>query len=490
MLNLLLTISLAVAIVAQPITINRFANFMVTYLGHYMKYPCAKMHHEWMTALCDKSVKRLYIEAGRGGAKTTYASIGYSLFELCEGTDEEMQVASRASGATGTSTKIMRRVKRELEENALLRHDYGIQKGADWGKEALEVRRGIDNHRMMFYSIGKHSSIRGSRGTVIIDDPQNKADCRSATVLEADEDWLLEDVLPVVIDEQRLIFIGTPISPLSLLSIVKSLPSFRGYSFPLANPEEPTKSLWPEGRSDEYLAAQLADMGLDNYLAEYCCRPKVPGNPVIKREWLRHYDPNSAQFEELRRNFTYTVLGGDAAESKADAADYTFLVTLSQTPGDKPDYYVRDVRRGHWSTKEGAEQIFMVFDELQQHKTIVESRVSPKAEQLGDAFIEEIRHREQIYGKYVNLYPVRPVQDKVQRLRYVQSLFQEGRVFFDFHNKNHQILIGELTMFTGDQQFHDDGVDAIGHALRDMKDHGGTGAGIEIRSGLEGAWQT
>lgn len=473
--------------VLQPLNISKFALFFATYLPHYMSVNAAPFHHNMFKELDDPENTRLCLEFGRGSAKTTIGSIGYSIYQICEGSWEEMQVVSRAAGANGTSTKIMRRVKREFEENDLLIYDYGIKRGQKWGDETIEVVRG-DGHRVIFYSLGKRSSIRGSRGPVLIDDPQNSDDCRSETVLRRDWDWLAEDVLPVMLPGQPLIFIGTPISPLSLLVSVKSLPEFKVLSSPMENPVGSGHSAWPEQYSDEFLASQKSIMGVDAYAAEYLCQPKVPGNPLIKREWLNHYDPGSEEFKRIRLNSTYIVMGGDAAESKADAADYTHLVTVLQTFGDRPDYYVIDARRGHWSTKEGAEQVMMVFDKEQQHKTIVESRIAQKTNQLGDAFIQEIRDRERIYGKNVNLYPIRPSKDKVQRLRYVQGLFQEGRVYFDFHNTNHQILINELTMFTGDQQFHDDGVDAIGYALADMKDHGTMSSGIKITSALQGSW--
>lgn len=470
-----------------PLDMNKFELFTAQYLPHLLTNNVAKMHRQWYSALNDRSVQYLCMEAGRGSAKTTIGSVAFSLFNICESKDEDMQVASRSTGPTGTSTKIMRKVKRELEENELLIYDYGIKRGQDWGKEAIEVIRG-DGHRIYFYSIGKHSSIRGSRGTVLIDDPQNSADCRSETVLCADEDWLLEDVLPVIINDQRLIFIATPISPLSLCSKVKSLPGFKVLSFPMEDPPHSGKSAWPEQYSDEFLAERLSVMGLDRYGAEYLCEPKVSGNPVFKPEWFKGYDPESVQFQRLRKETFYLVVGMDCAESKSDQADNTALVTLGAMYSAKPDVYILDVRANTWSTKEGAEQLFRVFDQYQQHKSVVESRVKPPGK---DAMIEEIEERERIYGKYVNLLPVRPVKDKVTRAMYVQSMLQEGRVYFNKKDKEQQKLISELTMFTGDQNFHDDRVDALVHGLTEIKDtslsreamSGGTGPHIVTPKG-------
>jgi len=447
-----------------PIDLNKIELFAVTYCSHMLTKPVAEMHREWYAALNERSVQYLCMEAGRGSAKTTIGSVIFSLFNICESHDEAMQVASRATGTTGTSTKIMKKVKRELDYNEPLIYDYGLKHGDIWGQEALEVVR-ADGHRITFYSIGKHSSIRGARGTVLIDDPQNSADCRSETVLGADEDWFFEDVLPVIIDDQRLIFIGTPISPLSLCSKVKQLPGFKVLSFPMEAPPWSGVSSWPEQYSNEFLAHRLALMGHDRYGAEYLCEPQVSGNPVFKPKWFAPFDLTSVQFDRIRRDGFFIAVGMDCAESKADQADYTSIVALASTYGKHPDVYVLENRYGHWSTKEGAEQLMLVFDKWKQHVSIVESRVKD----YGDAMIQEIKEREEVYAKYVNLYPVKPTKDKVTRANFVQSICQEGRVHIDRNDKGQRALLDELTMFTGDQNYHDDMVDAFVHALTEIK---------------------
>jgi len=55
----------------------------------------------------------------------------------------------------------------------------------------------------------------------------------------------------------------------------------------------------------------------------------------------------------------------------------------------------------------------------------------------------------------------------------VQSICQQGRVYFDMNDPGQQALLSELTMFTGDQKFHDDLVDAFVYALTRIKDRRG-----------------
>ena len=395
-----------------------------------------------------------------------------------------MQVASRSGGGTGTSAKIMKKVKRELETNKLLIADYGIERGSDWSKEHIQVKR-ADGHEIDFYSVGKHSSIRGSRGTVLIDDPQNSADCRSETVLAADEDWLLTDVVPVIIGDQRLIFIGTVISELSLLRTVQELEDFVCLEASMDEPSGSRQSVWPEMYSDEFLEARYRILGEDRYLAEYSCQPGVPGTPVFRREWFPGYEPDSEKFLKGKRDGFFVTTGFDGADSKKTQADNTGIVTIGTTAGAKPEHYVLDVRRNKFTTKEGAQELFRVQGDFHMHVTTIESRCSYPDK---DAIIEEVESLEHTYGRYLNVYQVKPLADKVTRAHIVQPTCQTCRVFFNLKDPKQQWLLKELIMFTGDGTFSDDLVDAFVMALVAALQRARGGEDQEVKSALAGAW--
>ncbi len=441
--------------------------FVAQYLEHYLTVDSAQFHHDWYWGLEDKTIQFLCIEAGRGAAKTTNAAVNFGLKEICEGVDPtgfmDMQIVSRSGGPTGTSAKIMAKVKRELETNALIIEDYGIERGKEWGKEHIQVKRG-DGMVVDFYSLGKHSSIRGSRGVVLIDDPQNRADCRSETVLAADEEWLLTDVIPVIIQNQRLIFIGTPISPISLLSKVKAMEDFTVLSSPME--DENGVPQWPEMYSREFLEQRRRMLGNDLFAAEYLCKPVVSGNPVFKLEWFPDYDPETVQFERLMREGFYIVAGWDGAESKRDQADNSAIVVLAATYDKVPEIYCLTCKADHWSTKEGASNIIREYERFKWNRLIFESRVKPPSK---DAMLEEIEDLERIQGVNVNVIPFRPEKDKVTRAMMVQSLCQQGRVHINKKDPAQAALLNELIMFTGDQIFRDDRLDAFVCALGDVK---------------------
>lgn len=451
------------------LNLNPIELFAAQYFSRLMTAPVPPSHRDIYSALWDETILRLVIEGFRGLAKSAIACRIFPAYLICETSVPEVQLISSSGGPTGIATKWMQLMQREFEENDLIKHDYRLRRGDHWGQDHLQVIR-ADGSRCDFYSRGKGASIRGSRGYVIIDDPQDIRDMRSEAVLKSDEAWLFDDVLPVLLKDQRLIFIGTGMSPLSLLSKVKKLPGYTYLGFPAEHPIGSGKSVWPEQFPDDFLEFRKNEIGIDAYNAEYLLRPIVPGNPVFREEWFAKYEPDSAAFLEVKRNDHYIVTAYDGAESKDSQADYTAIVTLLATHGSDPDVYVLEARQDHWTTKEGADQLFLIKERHDQNRTIIESRCKPPNE---DAIITEVKAKEKLYATALNIKQVKPVHDKVMRAHQVQGLVQRKKVHFNYSDRYQLELMTQMQMFTGEGTFHDDLVDAIVYALTEVKEWAG-----------------
>jgi len=461
-----LIISVVVSMV-QPITVdlNPLEMFTAEYLPHRLKQAVPPFHREINRVLADPSASYVLLEAMRAGGKTTLVE-NWVLWQIAEAApdDSELQILSRSGDDNGTAIKLMKHVRDELETNEILLNDFGLTRGAAWGQRHVEVIR-PGGGRINFYSHGKKSSIRGSRGTVLIDDPQNTDDCESEAILNRDMQWFLTDLLPVILPEQRLLFIGTPISPLSLCSALKEMEDFKVLSFPVEDAFG--NSIWPDHFPQEYLEQRKRLMGLDNYYGEYMCEPRVSGNPVFRMEWIKDYDPDSEQFDRLRREGFYIVTGIDKAQSKDTKACNTAMVTVAATLGAVPDIFLLECRADRWSTKEGAEQTVQVFNAFHQNCTVQESDLAKG--HGDDAMTEELKALQRLYGIQLNIETVRPTRDKVLRAMAVQSMVQNGQFHINRHDPGHQALLREMMMFTGDGKFLNDRVDALVHALTKIK---------------------
>ena len=453
----------------KPIDLNPIELFAAQYLSHLLTENVSSVHRELCAILNDRTQDRIAIEVFRGAGKTTWANKIYTLYEICEGPYEDIQSISASGGATGLSTKVMRGIRKELEDNRLLIQDYGIRRGGSWGTEYIQVRRG-DGKVIDVYCRGKGGSIRGSRGLVIIDDPQDFQDCQSATILNTDHYWFHDDVLPVLMKDQRCVFIGTSISPISLLSTVKRKTGWKVVEFCVDDPPGSFKSVWPEMFPESFLRQQFDDMSADSFNAEYRCRPLVTGNPVIKSEWLKYYTPAAERFAGVLKRDNYTVIAADTAISKKRTSDQTAIVVITAPLDQKPDFFVRECMAGKFSSEQFAMNICSLQNKYKANLVWVECSCNPPDK---DGYVEAVENQSRIQSLPLNLQWAHPSMSKLHRAFGIQGLVQSGRVFFDNDDFGQQMLINDLLVFVGDDNFPDDRVDAFVHGLTQFKDWGG-----------------
>jgi hypothetical protein len=453
----------------KKIDLNPIELFAAQYLPHLLTENVSPVQRELTTILSDRDHKRIAIEFFRGGGKTTWANIIYSLYEICEGPYSDIQSVSASGGTTGLSTKVARKIRRELTENELLIYDYGIECGK--GTEYFKVKRG-DGHEVEMYCRGKGGAIRGSRGLVIIDDPQSIRDCQSATVLENDHYWFHDDVLPVLLKDQRLVFIGTSISPISLLATVKRKKGWKVVEFTVDDPVGSFRSVWPQMFPEAFLRQQFDDMGVDSFNAEYRCRPLVTGNPVFRDEWFQYYDPKGKKFKEVLHQNHFTILAADTAISKKKVNDDTAIVVMTAPCVGRPDYYVRECIAGKLSSEHFALKIMSLMAQYQPGLTWIECACNPPDM---DGYVEAVSNKARIQNVGINLQWGHPSDSKLHRAFGVQGIVQSGRVFFDRESSDQLQLINDLRIFIGDDKFPDDRVDAFVHGLTEFKGWSGRG---------------
>lgn len=465
----------------KPLGLNPVELFASQYLGHLLTKKVCPAHREVFAVLADKSEKRVAIEFWRAGGKTTIANVIYTLYEICEGKYEDIQSISASAGPTGLSTKVARKIRKELTENKLLVNDYQIE--CSKGSEYFEVK--MPGKRVEVYCRGKGGAIRGSRGLVIIDDPQSWRDCQSALILEGDHYWFHDDVLPVLMQDQRLVFIGTSISPLSLLATVKRKKGWKVLEFCVDDPPGSFNPVWPEMFPEDFLRRQFEDMGQMSFDAEYRCKPLVSGNPVFRQDWIQYYQQPDEKYQDMIESFNYTILSVDTAMSKKKINDQTAFNVMSAKCVEKPDIFVRCSEAGKYSTDEGAIACINLIKRYKPELVWVET---PCQYPDKDGWIESLERQLHTRNMKVNLMWGHPSESKLHRAMSIQGMVQAGRVFFDEGDDQQERLIADLIVFIGDDKMPDDRVDAFVHGLRQFEEWGKSKRGSGMKSGLDGAW--
>lgn len=439
--------------------------------AHLMPKPCSNDHLAMAQDLVDLVQgkipnNRLAIHGYRMMGKTRWIGPIFLPWLICETDISEIQIISQSGGATGLSSKIAKQIMAELDD-PVKRFDYQIKQGKPWGTEHFQVIR-ANGSTIDIYCRGKRSSLRGQRGMIIFEDIQDVDDVKSETVLERDEEWFFGDAINVPGPDDLVLWVSNFLSPVSLAAKIETLAGWTVRKYYAESEVGSFKSSWPEMFSESYLRFKFDELGRDRFNAEYRLQPRVPGNPVFLREWFRFYDPLSAEYREIEQTQRHIILGYDGADSVSTSADETAIVTLSaRAYMNDPNIYVGEVWFGNVSMGDGLDRCFRLHSQLHLSEAIIESRV--KEDNMGPQE-EYITKKERIEGLTFPYSIVKPEKDKVTRALYTQGTVQRGKIYLNPKDPNHQKLLTQLILFTGDQLAKDDGVDAFVHGLTAMMD--------------------
>ena len=102
--------------------------FSLVYLSGYFSDPPATFHPELIHALEDDALKRLLIIGFRGSGKSTFGSLALPLWAALEH-PEKFPFIILVSDSTRQATLNISAIKYELENNLLIKQDYGEIKG-------------------------------------------------------------------------------------------------------------------------------------------------------------------------------------------------------------------------------------------------------------------------------------------------------------------------------------------------------------------------
>ena len=439
--------------------------FVAFYLAHHLTLNVPAFHKELYQLAYECTVlhkfDRLLVQASRSFGKSFIFSFFLPLFLICTQNLPEIIAFSRD---IKLCKKFLYYIKKEIEDNEWIRNDFGVVAGDIWAKEEIEYKR-ADGFRGRFLSLSKGMSPRGWHPDLaIIDDPQDSGDANSQPVLEADWEWYSKDFSGMM-QKKPVIFIGTPVGPLCLLYQVKEDPRWVYREYPALNPPivGVGKSIWPEHMNEEELERERLSIHDPAFNQEYLLQPQISENPVFKKEDFQYYESDSHAFKDEMGRGLYTITRIDPAISKREAADYTAIVTVSATPEKKPRCYVREVKQGRWSLRDGVREAFLTHQKFQQNKTAVEEH----AYQL--ALLQEIQAEENIRGRRIGAIGVRNDRDKIRRAWKVQPMLQGGQVYFDNNDPMQKELIKQLIMFNGQDGRKDDMADAFIGCLEDIQ---------------------
>ena len=218
------------------------------------------------------------------------------------------------------------------------------------------------------------------------------------------------------------------------------------------------EALHPERESLETLQKIRETIGDYNFQSQYQQRPIPPEGGMIKREWLRYYEP-----QERPERFPHILQSWDTANNSGEFNDYSVCTTWGLYDGR---FYLLDVFRKRMNYPDLKRA---VVDQAKRHsptKILIEEKSS------GISLLQDLR-AEGVFR--VEAYKPPPGSDKQMRLGAQSVKFEQGKVLLPVRALWLEEYVIEITGFPGGK--YDDQVDSTSQALDFL---GGKGHSLSV----------
>lgn len=324
-------------LVRTEITKQSHWYFFHFYFAHYVKYQTADFHNEIFSLTENEKIGNIFIVAFRGCGKSTIITTSYPIWAIL-GNQQKKFVLILSQTQTQAKQHMMN-LKRELENNTILKNDLGPfkEESDEWGSYSLIFSK--SNAKITVAS--SEQSIRGLRHNqyrpdlIIGDDVEDIASTKTRDGRNKTYEWLTSEVVPAGDRNTRLVIVGNLLHEDSLLMRIKEDIEqnkiggvFKEYPL-IKNGEILWTGKYPNMEEIENEKRKAGNEWA--WQREYLLKIVPRADQVINKDWLHYYDqipvfksykdPNYKTYNGMR-------IGMDLAISEKDTADYTAIVPV------------------------------------------------------------------------------------------------------------------------------------------------------------------
>lgn len=388
------------------------------------------LFHFKLSDLLLKNTDNIAIEMFRESGKSSYALRTFPLHCLCYPDKKLSYIVIIKQNQRMAGCKI-KDIINEYLANPLLKHNLVAIKEQSVRVFSVDVKNAdgeIINVRIEGF--GKGASIRGLSNQdrrpdiVILDDIQDKDDSRSETILSADWDWFLSDIV-FLGRTSRIFIIGNNLGEKCVIerciSHAKQL-GFTPVKIPVMKDNIPA---WPEQQSLEQILNERQNyeqMGkLDIWMAEKMCCAVAQENQIFDPNDYRYYSAD-LKFDMLNRLNLYACL--DPACSTKDTACYRAITLTGVDPDNK--WFLLDCPFGRWQPDETINHIFDMVVKYRLKTFYIEKGWW---EQTMRNFIFEEMRRRNIFFDVIPLEHAKQ-GSKLERIKMLQPRFKAHSIYF------------------------------------------------------------
>lgn len=453
------------------IALARFSHFWFFhfYFPHYVTYATADFHRE-IFRLTETKGGVTVLVAFRGSAKSTICTLSYPLWAILG--KEQKRFVVLLSQTQRQARQHLSNLKKELEQNILLRSDLGPFKEEtdEWGGYSLVIPR----YNARITAASSEQSVRGMRhlqyrpDVIIADDVEDLQSVRTQEGRDKTYDWFKGDIVPSGTLDTKVIVVGNLLHEDSLLrrlqdEIDEGILNGCYREFPiLVNGAPLWRGRFPTVASLEEERKKVANES--SWQREFLLKIIPEEDQVIHRAWIHYYNNEEIPSFDFDK-FSWTKIGIDLAISEKASADYTAMVagSLFGRYGNSPKLYIHPFPVNERLTFPAAIEKAKMFSQS----------ANPKRKKC-ELLIEEVGYQpaftQQLKREWYDATGVKVgSMDKRSRLALVSHLIQNGVVLFP--KKGAEKLIEQLVSFGVEK--HDDLADAfvilVTHALNNLR---------------------
>lgn len=186
----------------------------------------------------------------------------------------------------------------------------------------------------------------------------------------------------------------------------------------------------------------------------------------IRREWFRYYsrlddifDCGDIKYNEwqIKNRFATVDHANTVKRSAKDDPDYTVIASWGVDPQDR--LILLNVLRFRAEAPDIPVQIANEYEKWGLDKVYIESGGTQTLHQW-------VRKQKLTSGRFMNVIPLTPRGDKLERATAAINMIESGRILFNKDAYWLEDFEAELVLFTGNEKIdiHDDQVDALGIA--------------------------
>jgi predicted phage terminase large subunit-like protein len=443
--------------------------FFHLYMGLYVQYPTAPFQRELYAITEDEDVKHSVIVAFRGSGKSTIVTLSYPMWAILGKQQKKFVVI--LSQTQPQARMHLTNIKREFENNELLRKDFGPleEESDEWGSTALV----LPQLGARIIAASAEQSIRGIRfgahrpDLIIADDVEDMSSVKTREGRNKTYDWFTGEVLPLGDQNTKIVTIGNLLHEDSLLmrlreSFANETMSGTFKKYPLMDADG--VSLWP-GKFPDHASIEELEKFVGSRVAwqrEYLLNIIPDEDQIIDINWIKYYDGLPDEGSCLM-----TGVGVDLAISQRETADNTAMVIAKA-------YSYQDI--SDFSSKDEYEAYIlpeMINTKLTFRATISNLQVLYHKYDYPSIYVEDVAYQgaavEQLNAEDVPAEGIKIGNvDKRARLNMVSHLIENGTIKFPRHGCEE--LISQLVHFGVEK--HDDLVDAFTLLMWQINQHG------------------